>query len=143
MTPLDRFFSKIEVNEETGCWEWKAFTHKGYARLNVAGKIVEAHRWIYQQLVGIPEGMHLDHLCRVRYCVNPEHLEPVTNKENLMRGESVVAKRAKQTHCSRGHELNGTNLSILTTNGFKHRRCLKCHAIRESARRARKAELCA
>lgn len=135
--PIDRFFSKIEINESTGCWEWKAFIHKGYARLNVGGKIVEAHRWIYELLIGIPAGLQLDHLCRVRHCVNPDHLEPVTSHENTMRGESIVAKRASQTRCIRGHLLSGNNVSIVNYRGT-HRRCLKCHAIRETARRLRR-----
>lgn len=137
MTPLDRFFNKIKVNHKTDCWEWVAYRHKGYARFNTGERVLEAHRWVYEQLVGrIPKGLHIDHLCRVRHCVNPYHMEPVTNHENMLRGKSIVAKRAAQTHCSRGHELTGNNLSITTYNG-KHRRCLKCHAFRERIRRER------
>lgn len=137
MSPLDRFFSKIQLNNQTGCWEWTASKGKGYARFNPSGKSLEAHRWIYEELVGeIPTGLHIDHLCRLRHCVNPDHMEPVTNWENMMRGESIVAKRARQTHCSRGHLLAGENISLVYFNG-KHRRCLQCHALRERQRRAR------
>jgi hypothetical protein len=79
-------------------------------------------------LVGpIPEGKQLDHLCRNRACINPEHLEPVTAKENILRGESFSAKNARKTHCIHGHELSGDNLRIL-----KHGRvCLECRRTKD------------
>lgn len=94
------------------CWE---FTRKpnsdGYAKLTVGDRGIPLHRWAYEYFVGpIPEGLQLDHLCRVRHCVNPEHLEPVTNQVNGLRGEGFAAKQARQTHCKRGHLLEGDNL---------------------------------
>ena len=75
------------VNEETGCWEWQGFcTKKGYGHKSYKGTTVRAHRHYYEKLVGpVPDGLVLDHLCKNKKCVNPTHLEPVTNKENLNR----------------------------------------------------------
>ena len=83
-----------------------------------------AHRYAYEELVGpIPEGLQLDHLCRNRSCVNPDHLEPVTCRENLRRGETLNAANLAKTHCPAGHPYAGENLSI-TAKGF--RECIEC-----------------
>lgn len=97
LTPLERFRHYYEVDPGTGCWLWTGGIQKrnGYAKFQVAGRIVLAHRWIYEQMVGpIPAGQELDHVfengCRYRHCVNYEsHLEPVTHLENVRRGESA------------------------------------------------------
>lgn len=87
-----------------------------------------AHRVSYESFVGeIPEGLVLDHLCRVTSCINPDHLEPVTSVENTMRGEGPMAKNARKTHCPQGHEYNEENLSKCVTPG---RRCKPCNNIR-------------
>jgi len=107
------------------CWLW-AFkpTSFGYARLRVGNRTQAAHRFVYEALVGdVPDGLVLDHLCRVRNCVNPEHLEPVTNRENILRGVSPVAMQAKQPHCKRGHEYTKDNL-VPRSDGW--RECLTC-----------------
>lgn len=87
-TEAERFWSKIEVSS-TGCWLWTStLNNRGYARFVRARRrgFVLAHRYSYTQFVGpIPEGLVLDHLCEVKHCVNPDHLEPVTNYENLRR----------------------------------------------------------
>jgi hypothetical protein len=82
----ERFWAK--VNKTETCWLWTGAKHeKGYGLLKVAGQMHRAHRFVYELLVGpIPEGLSLDHLCRVRNCVNPNHLEPVTTGENIRRG---------------------------------------------------------
>ena len=93
---------------------------------------VLAHRWSYEYHVGpIPDGLQLDHLCRVRHCVNPQHLEPVTARENTLRGMSFVAHLAARTECINGHPLTGGNLRMEGTV----RRCRACK--REEARRRR------
>ena len=79
---------------------------------------------MYELMVGpIPDGLVIDHVCNNRGCVRPDHLRPVTQRENILRGEGVAAKRARQTHCKRGHELAGENIRITSTGS---RQCLIC-----------------
>lgn len=110
--------------EETGCWVWKgAKGYKGYGALTYVGKITPAHRYSYEYYKGpIPQGLVIDHLCRNTLCVNPDHLEPVTTKTNLLRGISFSAKNAVKTHCNHGHPFEGDNLRI--SNG--ERVCRTC-----------------
>jgi hypothetical protein len=135
---VDRFREKINVNPDTGCWEWSAHrAPNGYGRFGVAGKVRYAHRVSYEMHTGpIPAGMELDHLCRVRHCVNPEHLEPVTHRENSQRGR-VGQNNAEKTHCTQGHPYAGDNL--YTTPAGK-RDCRTCQRARQVAYRARKAQ---
>lgn len=106
-----------------GCWLWQgSIGNHGYG---IYGKPqVLAHRRAYEVLVAeIPAGKTLDHLCRNRLCVNPEHLEPVSLVENVMRGESPPARNARKTHCPHGHLLDG-----LRGNGSRY--CLTCNRVR-------------
>jgi hypothetical protein len=106
------------------CWIWTAARVKGYGRLTVNKKQWPAHRYVYTELVGpVPDGLVLDHLCRKPACVNPAHLEPVTQKENTLRGVNFIAVNARKTHCKRGHPLVPGNI-----RGCGHGRpCLTCH----------------
>lgn len=124
----ERFWSKATPGED--CWLWTGcLGGHGYGTLWMNGATRYAHRLIYEALVGpIPEGLELDHLCRVRHCVNPAHLEPVTHKVNQLRGTSPMADSARKTHCLRGHPLSGPNL-YLRPDG-KGRQCRACTAIR-------------
>jgi hypothetical protein len=103
--PEQRFWPKVEFAD---CWLWTGATvHNGYAvfRLN-AKRVVYAHRWAYEHLVGDPgDGMELDHLCRVRRCVNPDHLEPVTHAENTRRGYGPTSSNGAMLTCALGHPL--------------------------------------
>jgi hypothetical protein len=97
-----RFWSKVSVDPDSGCWLWTAAIdpQTGYARLGLGKKAANGHRVAYELLVGdVPEGLEIDHLCRVRHCVNPDHLEPVTHRENLMRGETLTAAHAAGVDC--------------------------------------------
>src|SRR5690554_6462185 len=102
--PLDRFWPKIDRTDD--CWLWIGkINNRGYGLFYLDRRMQAAHRAAYQLLVGpIPDGLDLDHTCRVRRCVNPDHLEPVTHRENLLRGASFAAVNAAKTHCPHGHE---------------------------------------
>jgi HNH endonuclease len=127
------------IPSEMGCWIWQGNTldRKGYARFQVHGKGVFVHRWAYEYLRGpipeyrAPEWLQVDHLCRVRNCVNPRHMELVTRRDNILRGSSRSALNARKDRCIRGHALSGRNLYI-HTNGRR-----KCRACRQAERRRR------
>lgn len=129
------FWRRVDKNGDGGCWLWTgAKTSNGYGYLNTDGGRRLAHRFSYESLVGpIPAGLQLDHLCRVRHCVNPTHLEPVTQRENVLRGEGLSAANARKTHCSRGHEYTPENTYIYA-EGRRH--CRPCALANARARRA-------
>ncbi len=133
---LTRFHAKIQTNPENGCWEWTgALSDKGYSRFMFRGHNMHGHRFIYEALVGpIPKNLTIDHLCRNRACVNPSHLEPVTNRENILRGDSPVAHHARQTHCKRGHFFDEGN----TYWSYKGRSCRQCALMHDRVRRRHK-----
>lgn len=120
-----------------GCHAWAGnLTPEGYGTLVYEGRPWFAHRVAYELLVGsIPEGMTLDHLCRNRACVNVEHLEPVTMKENILRGTSPSAENARKTHCVRGHPFAGENLQY---DYRGNRQCFECRRIRDRAAKDRR-----
>ena len=135
LTTEERFWAKVDKTET--CWVWTAYRNpNGYGkfRLGGHGKKVLAHRYAYELLVRpIPEGLTLDHLCRVRSCVNPSHLEPVTRGENVLRGEGLAAIHARQTHCAHGHAFDEAN-TYHEPMYPRVRCCRTCHRLRESAR---------
>ena len=134
-----RFWAKVEV-ADGGCWLWKARSKSnGYGQFSIGGKnnrtyrVLYAHRYAYERLVGpIAEGKELDHLCRVRACVNPAHLEVVTHQQNMLRGEGVTAQAARRTHCIHGHSFDLFNTKRRKDGA---RLCRACH--RENARKHR------
>lgn len=132
MTPLaERFATKYVVDADTGCWNWTATRHgAGYGTIREGrrgSRALMAHRVSYEIHVGpIPDGLQIDHLCRNRGCVNPAHLEPVTSRENTMRGSTLPAANVQKTHCNHGHPYSGPNLLKLP-NG--ERRCRSCSKV--------------
>ena len=123
---MERFWSK--VNKTKTCWLWiGSMTSLGYGQLYHNKTTVSAHRIAYELCKGsIPKGLTIDHLCRVRHCVNPEHLEAVTGKENTLRGVGPSAINAKKTHCPQGHPYSGNNLYIHPKR--KSRMCRICRS---------------
>lgn len=107
-----RFWEKVDRKSSEECWVWTgAKSRAGYGNA-VSGlkRWAPAHRLSYELLIGpIPEGLHIDHLCRNRACVNPAHLEPVTNKENILRGNGWSGLHARVTHCPKGHPYDEAN----------------------------------
>lgn len=100
-----RFQESYIINSDTNCWEWQRTTSNlGYARFFYDHRLGYGHRYAWESAHGpIPQGLTLDHLCRNRRCVNPDHLETVTLKENLLRGDTPTARAALRTHCHQGH----------------------------------------
>jgi len=143
----ERFWLKVDKNGPTpghrpelgSCWVRTAKLKAGYSYIaDSSGRQVVAHRFAYELLVGpIPEGLELDHLCRNRACVKvtpddhgPAHLEPVTKRENILRGEGMGARHARQTHCKRGHPFDEAN--TYWWNGY--RACRTCRRERDGGR---------
>lgn len=135
---LERIENKIEPEPNSGCWLWTgAISDTGYGSIGflIDGKpkCFNAHRYIYEQYKGkIPNGLQLDHLCRVRCCVNPNHLEPVTNRENTIRGLAPIvlgARNRAKTHCPQGHEYTSENTIIKNRTNKKKigRQCRECN----------------
>lgn len=136
----DRFWRKVNPDPMTGCWLWTGHLDRGgYGKISVNGSLRRlTHRHVYIVLRGDPgRGIDIDHLCRVRHCVNPAHLEAVTHLENVQRGLQGVL----HTHCKKGHELatSGVYLVRETAKGGRlRRRCKACCAFRDAAYRAAK-----
>lgn len=122
----------------TGCWLWLLKPDDcGYGRFQLKRRSVHAHRVAYQVLVGdIPAGLEIDHLCRVRSCVNPDHMELVTPLENKLR---AIPHNRTVTHCKHGHALSGANLYMSPGSGKRAcRACARAASIRYYARRLRR-----
>lgn len=139
--PTGRFLEKVD-KQEGGCWLWTAHGDvSGYGRFKMNGRDRLAHGVAYELFVGpIPEGLQLDHKCHNasdctagarcehRRCVNPDHLEPVTARENTRRGKTIAARYAARTHCGFGHPLSGENVRM---QGGGARICRSCNRRRQ------------
>lgn len=136
----DRFFAKVDKDGPLpaadtlaagrgSCWLWTACTGSeadGYGHFRAGPTDARAHRWLYEHLYGsVPAGLHLDHLCRVRRCVNPDHLEAVPPRVNVLRGVGAAAQAARKTHCPQGHEYTPENTYREPANP-RHRQCRTC-----------------
>ena len=123
------------------CLIWQGYTHcEGYALIILDGKIYRLHRVVYTYFKGpIPPGLTIDHVatcgCQSKACISIDHLEAVTNRVNILRGNGVAGRNARQTHCKRGHPLTSENLIQYRTG--RMRTCRLCSNLRYHLRRQR------
>lgn len=145
LTTPQRFWSKVDKNGPVPayaphlgpCWLWIARLYRnGYGRFTIGGRPLLAHRWLYEQENGpIPTNLECDHLCRVRSCVRLSHIELVTRRENLLRGETVVARNTRVTHCPQGHPYDEENTYPIPSGGRGCRACRHQHSMKYQARK--------
>lgn len=129
-----RLLSKIKIDDKTNCWNWTGYVSKeGYGRIAYNQSTYtgfEAYRLSYILFRGkLDPRLQIDHLCRNRKCVNPEHLEQVTKKENILRGIGIGSRNKSKTHCPQGHEYTFQNTRIGPANGGRY--CNKCQRIKD------------
>ena len=136
-TTEERFWEKVA---KVGCWEWLAGVDKaGYGVFSWNGRSGRAHRYAWELLRGpIPEGLHIDHLCRNRACVNPDHLEPVSQAENNRRGWGRGHNNSLKLCCPNGHAYSPENTYVRQRKWGPVRICKTCHARQSEAARKRR-----
>lgn len=132
MRTAEKFWEKVDASGD--CWLWMGGLNTGgYGRFTLDGRRQRAHRVAYALLVApVPSGLELDHLCRVRHCVNPDHLEPVTRRENLLRGAGPAQagyRQKRKTHCPQGHPYDESNTFVWAARPSE-RSCIECNRVR-------------
>lgn len=132
-----RLESQFERTGKDECWPWRgAASNLGYGVIRISGRGYQAYRVIYELERGdIPDGLVLDHLCCNPRCVNPYHMEPVTQRLNILRGRSPAAEHARKSHCPKGHAYSGENLFV-APNGA--RQCRTCRRAADANYKERK-----
>lgn len=138
---------KAEIVEKEKCWPWGGSTDgNGYGQVMVNGKPYRAHRLMYElvhkgeELPPKSSGLTIDHICRNRSCINPNHLEIVTNRENVLRGNGLTAINHRKTHCTKGHPLSGANLYLYQKGNTIERSCRECRRVCRRAWKAKQKE---
>lgn len=154
LTPEQRLWARIDKHGPNGCWLWTGATTYGYGVIGWTGrKTKRTHRLAYELLVGpIPAGLELDHTCHNadltcaggvtcihRRCANPAHLEPVTGRTNVLRGQAPTAINKRKTHCYKGHAFDAENTHVSPITG--RRRCRKCSRTNDVRRGVRLIDL--
>lgn len=143
ITPANYSLNKFErfvQRTDSGCWEWKGKIHNkdGYGIAYLNGREIMAHRLSYALFKEpLNTGLTIDHLCRNRKCVNPDHLEQVSKRINTLRGKGITAELARRTHCKHGHEFSEENTRMYRGQ----RQCRKCFARRARDFRAKRNRL--
>lgn len=134
-TPLERVLQKINIDDK-GCWNWTGYLDQsGYAVYRFKEGSSRVARWLYEKTVApIPKPLTIDHVCRNRACINPKHMEPVTMRENLMRGDSFSGINHRKTVCVHGHEYSESNTGKAKAGG---RFCKTCQRDRAKRYRAK------
>lgn len=124
-TVAERFWPKVEVRGPDDCWPWLGYRdRRDYGHMWAWGRVRPTHRVAWELAQGpIPDGLVIDHLCRTHSCANHAHLEAVTQRENVLRGEAPAARNAVKTHCNRGHEYDVGGVYV-EKNGKRH--CRAC-----------------
>lgn len=135
----DRFLDKVSPEPNSGCWLWTAYCYpNGYGAFWTGDRTECAHRVSYRLFTGeIPSHLQIDHLCRVRSCVNPDHLELVTLTENVLRGIGAPAVNARKSHCIHGHPFDEENTYISSTGARKCRVCIRARKAKYYAQKRR------
>lgn len=132
----ERIEERTSPEPNTGCWLWTgAVGDHGYGTISVNDTTRLAHRLAFEAAKGpIPSGLQIDHLCRQRMCVNPQHLEAVTHRENGIRGVGACAFNARKTHCVNGHEFTAENTCQRKDTRHVTRQCVACGKARRAAK---------
>lgn len=132
----ERLARFVDTSDTDNCWMWTGpIDDSGYGKVQWGRATLSAHRVVFTETIGpIPDGLHLDHLCKRPACVNPQHLEPVTPRENWRRSNAITVLQAQQTHCKYGHEFDEAN----TRRVGGKRWCRACDRRRAREHKARK-----
>lgn len=125
----EKLLNNIQIQPESECWIWQGYLSKGYGRVRVGTKRILVHRASYESFIGrIPSNMTIDHICNNTACINPNHLRPSSQRENILRGNGLAARNRSKELCKRGHKYDYVSLQ-------GKRQCTICAKILRDAKR--------